>query len=165
MRMARPRGEAVYSRCMHLARPFLLAGVAGILALAAGCATDRPKAAEPIERLQVLSELSNGHLRLSCGTFCAASWRLARPSLKGLYDNQVWQDLAVDVARIGHASDLAYFYLARAAEATGHPRAAALYFKLSLASPNRCDGWLFNSCDGVQLPAEATAGLARVGGP
>jgi hypothetical protein len=143
----------------------VLACVAGTLALASGCATDRPKAAEPIERLQILSELSNGHLRLSCDTACAASWRLARPTLKGLYDNKVWPDLAVEVARIGHPSDLAYFYLARAAEANGHPRAAELYFKLSRASPNRCDGWLFNSCDGVQLPAEATAGLARVGSP
>ncbi len=154
---------------MQTARPcrltFTLACLAGALVLTTGCATDRPKAAEPIERLQVLSELSNGHLRLECNTACAASWRLARPRLKGLYENKVWQDLAVEVTRIGQPSDLAYFYLARAAEGLGHPRAAELYFKLSRASPSRCEGWIFNSCDGIQLPAEATAGLGRVGSP
>lgn len=130
----------------------------------AGCATERPRADEPLERHQLLAELASGRLRLGCDVSCAASWRLARAKLRGLYENKVWQELAVGVEQLSYGSDLGYFYLGRAAEETGSTRAAGLYYKLALAATNRCDGWLFNSCDGVKLPAEATAALARVAG-
>jgi hypothetical protein len=143
---------------------WLRLSVVPLFCLLLGCATERPKVDEPLERHQVLAELATGRLRLGCDVSCSASWRLARAKLRGLYDNKVWTELAVEVAQVGHGSDLAYFYLGRAAEETGSTRAAELYFKLSLAATNRCDGWLFNSCDGVKLPAEATAALARVAG-
>ncbi len=147
----------------HTRRRAGQAVVAGLLAAIAGCATERPRAVQPAEKLLIQTELAAGLLRLNCGSTCSASWQVARPTLRGLYDNRLWPDLAVEVARIGHDSDLAYFYLARAAEATGSPRAAELYFRLSRASTTRCDGWVFDRCDGVRLPDEATAGLARVG--
>lgn len=127
-----------------------------------GCATERPRTNEPVERYQVISELATGQLRLTCEVSCSGSWRLSRATLKGLYQNRVWQELAVAVAHVGYNADLAYFYLGRAAEETGSPRAAELYFRLALATASKCDGWLLNGCDGVKLPAEAAAALARV---
>ena len=137
----------------------LLAGLAGVIA---GCANDRPTVVRPLDRWEALKELSSGTLRLKCGTSCSGSWRLARSSLKGLYANKVWEDLVASVVYVGYESDLAYFYLARAAEETGSRKAADTYFRLALAATSRCDGWVFNGCDGVDLPKEATAGLARV---
>ncbi|NJN00772.1 MAG: hypothetical protein HC793_04140 [Aquincola sp.] len=144
-------------------KPWLAFGWAvWLLPALVGCATERPRTDEPLERHQVLTELAAGQLRLSCEFSCAATWRLERATLKGLYTNQLWGELAVGVARVGYTSDLAYFYLGRAAEELGKLRAAETYYRLALAATARCDGWLINSCDGVRLPNEATAALARV---
>ena len=133
-----------------------------LLPVLVGCATERPRTDEPLERHQVFTELAAGQLRLTCELSCAATWRLGRSTLKGLYANQLWGELAVGVARVGYTSDLAYFYLGRAAEELGSPKAAETYYRLALAATSRCDGWLLNSCDGIRLPTEATAALARV---
>lgn len=131
----------------------------------AGCATERSGTGDPIEQHQILTELDAGRLRLGCEMACAGSWRSARPALRGLHTQQVWSELVVEVARIGHPSDLAYYYLGRAAEARGRSSAAALYYRLALASTRACDGLIFNSCDGVRFPADAEAALARVSTP
>jgi hypothetical protein len=137
-------------------------GVAMLLATLLGCATERPRTAEPLERHQVLTELAAGQLRLRCELACAASWRLERSTLRGLYANKLWGELAVAVARVGYTSDLSYFYLGRAAEEMGNLKAAETYFRFALAATSRCNGWLLNGCDGAKLPAEAASGLSRV---
>ncbi len=144
--------------CSRLATALACGLVLGLSA----CATDRAGTTDPIEQHQITTELDAGRLRLACDLACAGSWRAARPALRGLHANQVWPELVIEVVRIGHHTDLAYYYLGRAAEARGRPQAAALYYRLALASTNPCDGLVFNSCDGIRFPADAQAGLARV---
>lgn len=135
--------------------------LAALLALAA-CATDRAGTDDPIEQHQITAELDAGRLRLKCGWSCAGTWRAARPALRGLHAQGLWPELTVEVARIGHDVNLGYFYLGRAAEGRGRPQAAAVYYRLALATTARCDGWVFDGCDGIRFPADAQAALARV---
>ncbi len=129
-----------------------------------GCATQQPGQPDAIARYDILGQVTQGQMRLGCGLACAASWRQARPTLAGLARNALWADLAVDVARIGYTLDLGYLYLARAAEGLGHPAAAITYYRLALASPSVCDGMVFDSCDGSQVPEEARTALDRLAG-
>jgi hypothetical protein len=143
---------------------FLAALIAALALGLTACATDRAGTDDPIEQHQIVTELEAGRLRLACDLACAGTWRAARKALRGLHEHGVWQELVVEVVRIGYASDLGYFYLGRAAEARGRPQAAAVYYRLALATPSKCDGLVFDSCDGIRFPADAQAALARIGG-
>jgi hypothetical protein len=136
-----------------------------LVALAlAGCATQQESTPDPMAQYQALAGLQNGQLRLVCGLSCAGSWSLARTALKGLHAHGLWADLATEVARIGFSTDLSYFYLARATEGLGKPQAADVYYRLALAGSRKCDGWVFDSCDGVNVPLQASAALDRLAG-
>lgn len=137
-----------------------LACVAALLMSA--CATQRDSATDPVGRYEVLKELETGQVRLACDWSCTGSWNGARKTASGLYRSQLWNDLAAEVVRVGYASDLTYFYLARSAEGLGKPAAAATYYRLALASGGKCDGIVFNSCDGIDVAAQVQAGLKRV---
>jgi hypothetical protein len=148
---------------LNCTRMFAALGSAIALGLTA-CATDRAGTEDPIEQHQILTELDAGRLRLACDLACAGTWRASRKALRGMNEHGVWQELAVEVVRIGHNADLGYFYLGRAAEARGRLQAAAVYYRLALATPSKCDGMVFDSCDGIRFPADAQAALARVSG-
>jgi hypothetical protein len=146
-------------------RVFAVLGCAIAVSLGlTACATNRAGTDDPIEQHQIVTELDAGRLRLTCDLACSGTWRAARKALRGLHEQGVWQELTVEVARIGYTSDLGYFYLGRAAEARGRPQAAAVYYRLALATPSKCDGMVFDSCDGIRFPADAQAALARVVG-
>jgi len=130
--------------------------------LLAACATQRDTATDPVGRYEVSKELETGQIRLSCDWSCTASWSSARKTASGLYRSQLWNDLAAEVVRVGYGSDLSYFYLARAAEGLGKNAAAATYYRLALASGNKCNGIVFNSCDGIDVAGQVQAGLKRV---
>lgn len=133
------------------------------LALALGaCATERAGTDDPIEQHQITAGLDNGRLRLTCELACSGSWRAARKVLRGLHEQGLWSELALEVVRIGHNTDLGYFYLGRAAEGRGRPQAAAVFYRFALATTAKCDGLIFDSCDGLRFPADAEAALARV---
>jgi hypothetical protein len=130
--------------------------------LLAACATQRDTATDPVGRYEVSKELETGQIRLGCDWSCTASWGGARKTALGLYRSQLWNDLAAEVVRVGYGSDLTYFYLARAAEGLGKNSAAAVYYRLALAAGNRCDGLVFNSCDGLDVNPQIQAGLKRL---
>lgn len=142
-----------------------VAGALMATLLAAGCATQRDTATEPVGRYEVTRELEAGQLRLDCDWACTGTWASARSKAAGLYRNQLWADLAAEVVRVGYGSDLTYFYLARAAEGLGRKPAAEIYYRLSMAAGNKCDGLLLNRCDGIDVPVQALAGLRRVQSP
>jgi len=145
----------------HCARALLVLALGFALV---GCATQRDGTPDPVARHEIIAALQSGQIRLGCEIGCAATWSLARKGLKGLHGNGLWQDLATEVARIGFNTDLAYFYLGRAAEGLGQAGAADTYYRLALASPRKCDGMLFDSCDGVDVTADARAALDRIAG-
>lgn len=130
--------------------------------LLAACATQRDSATDPVGRYEVSKELETGQIRLACDWSCSGSWNGARKTASGLFRSQLWNDLAAEVVRVGYGSDLTYFYLARAAEGLGKTAAAATYYRLALAAGTKCDGLVFNSCDGIDVAAQVQAGLKRV---
>jgi S1-C subfamily serine protease len=78
-----------------------------------------------------------------------------------LHDNKLWEDLSLEVIRIGYASDLSYFYLGRAAAGMGHAEVAKNYYRLGLSQTQLCDGWL-SSCDGFDFPHELRSQMANL---
>lgn len=109
----------------------------------------------------VRQAIASGEARLTCGLPCSGAWGAARARAKGYYDQALWQDLEALVAQVGHNDDLAYYYLAAAAEGQGRMAAASTYHRLALAAAIKCDG-LFDNCDGLDVPALAAAALERL---
>jgi len=77
-------------------------------------------------RVELGDDFKNGEARLGCQLHCAITWGLYRDRAKALYNARAWNDLALNVLRIGYADDLSYFYLGKAAEGLGHYRAAEI---------------------------------------
>lgn len=129
--------------------------------LLAGCAQVGPRNASGQQVVDWMATFRSGDLRLTCDTACSGAWGANRRTVKGYYDAQAWNDLVRAVALVGMRVDSGYFYLGRAAEATRHTEAARTYYRLALATTFKCAG-LINNCDGVDVPREASAGLARL---
>jgi hypothetical protein len=78
-----------------------------------GCATSPAKSptGEPITN--VIESLKKGDLRLDC-LLCGGTAGFYNKKIIGFFNNQLWNDLAIEIARIGYNEDLAYYYLGRA---------------------------------------------------
>lgn len=109
----------------------------------------------------VLAAVQQGDARLTCGGGCSGAWGAARRKAKNLYEHELWKDLAVHVANVGFSGNLTYFYLGRATEGMGNTDAAKTYYRLALANQYKCDAFI-NNCDGLNVPSEARAALARL---
>lgn len=89
-------------------------------------------------------------------------------TMRSLYANQQWMDLASNVLRINFKMDINYFYLGRSAEALGAYGAAGAYYNeaLKLASSeereDRCSTHLSEWCSGVDLPSELPRHIERM---
>jgi hypothetical protein len=79
-----------------------------------------------------------------------------------LYRQGLWPDLAQKVLAANYEWDLAYLYLARAAEGLGSSEAAITYYKLASASKTRCAGYGPSYCDGLDVSALVSQGLERL---
>ena len=132
-----------------------------VACLLAGCAQVGPRNASGQQVVDWMATFRSGDLRLTCDTACSGAWGANRRTVKGYYDAQAWNDLVRAVALVGMRVDSGYFYLGRAAEATRHTEAARTYYRLALSTTFKCAG-LINNCDGVDVPREASAGLARL---
>lgn len=135
-------------------------GLALLVVGLTACATHRDAIEDPVNLYVMAKSVETGQTRLACGMTCYGSWTAARSRAKGLHQQALWVDLASEVTRVGYASDLTYYYLGRAADGLGARAAASTYYRLALASDNRCAGMLFSSCDGIDVPAMARAALA-----
>lgn len=136
-----------------------LAVVLGLAAVLAGCSHGgvRDDAGRPVA--DVHGAFMRGELRLRCGLGCAAAWGAERPTWVGLYRNQLWGDLALHVADVNFQGDVQYFYLGRSAEGMGYYKAASTYYRLARATVFKCRA---ETCDGLNVPAQVNAGLARI---
>ncbi len=101
---------------------------------------------------------------MNCDTSCAGSWGYSRKTFKGLYEQKLWKDLAIEVARVGFRSDQTYFYLGQAAEGLGNTEAARTYYKLGLVS-HKCNGFVVNNCDGFVFPKDILDAMNRLPPP
>jgi tetratricopeptide (TPR) repeat protein len=112
-------------------------------------------------RAELTDDFKNGNARLGCGVNCAATFAYNRSTLKRYYDQDLWNDLAVNVLGIGYGSDISYFYLGRAAEGLGYITAADTYYRLSLASELKCVV-VVDVCEGFAFPRDAESRLADI---
>lgn len=122
-----------------------------LIPIIAGCASTGSHTSSGKEITNIQESLSKGEIRLTCDTACSGSWGAKRKEMKSLYENELWEDLATTVARLGFRSDQTYYYLGRSAEGLGHIDAARTYYKLAKSS-YKCDGFPFNNCDGLVFP-------------
>ena len=143
-------------------KTLLRCGVVGVTSLALiNCAQTGSSAKLEDARTIHLTALANGKARLTCETTCLIAWSSASKKIKALHDNKLWEDLAVEVSKIGYASDLTYYYLGRAAAGLGHTDAAKDYYRLGLSQTQHCDGW-FSSCEGFEFPSDLRVQLASL---
>ncbi len=129
-----------------------------------GCASTGIQTSTGEQATNVIAVFERGEARLNCEVSCSGGWGSARRQAKKLYEQGLWSDLAIEVARVGFKAELTYFYLGRAAEELGHTDAARTYYKLGLASSYKCAG-IFNNCDGLVFPNEILAAINRLPAP
>ncbi len=116
---------------------------------------------------QLMRSLQAGQAVLDCQTACSLSWASDLNRFARLDAQSDWHGLAIGVMQDGYASDLAYYYLGRAAEGLGADQAALRYYRVSGAiatGPNsalKCNGDL-NLCNGVTLPDALYARIQTV---
>jgi outer membrane protein OmpA-like peptidoglycan-associated protein len=125
-----------------------------------GCASQMPQGIDGKPVFDVMNSLKKGDLRLNCNVTCSGKWGGERKSAKKLYDNQLWNDLAVKVANVGYKINQNYYYLGSAAEGLGYQDAAITYYKLALTSLE-CGGFL-DICDGLVFPNVVDDALKRI---
>jgi len=125
-----------------------------------GCATSGSYTPAGVSITDVRAALGRGEIRLTCETSCSGAWGTYRDKMKALYDNKLWNDLAILVAKLGFESDQTYYYLGRSAEGLGYIDAALTYYRLAQAS-FKCDG-IINNCDGLAFPNDIDKALERL---
>lgn len=90
-----------------------------LIPIIAGCASTGSHTSSGREIANIQESLSKGEIRLTCDTACSGSWGAKRKEMKSLYENELWEDLASTVARLGFRSDQTYYYLGRSAKDWG----------------------------------------------
>lgn len=137
------------------------AGLVGLGCLVlAGCAA-QPAAVTPAE---AVAQLRTGRPLLTCREACLVAWQRAEPQAVQLAVGARWADLAALALRIGYQDDLSLYYLGRAAEGLGYPRAAASYYRQSSALSGTsisCRN-LSRMCGGMIFPRAALLRLAAL---
>jgi hypothetical protein len=123
-----------------------------------GCASNGIQSPSGESAPNVLQVFKDGDVRLNCQLSCSGAWGWTRRNAKSLYNNALWKDLAIEVAKVGFQVDQTYYYLGRAAEGLGYLSAAQTYYKLALASDYKCAG-IINNCDGLVFPRDILARL------
>ena len=124
-----------------------------------GCPAD-PRNLNHADFRQTLDTFRRGETRLLSSVATAPRWGLNRSRLRALHNAQQWRELAVRVAMIDHNEDLSWYYLGRAAEGMGYRRAARDYYRQAQTATLKCEGALFNNCDGVHVLSRSIQRLA-----
>lgn len=112
-------------------------------------------------------DFKRGQARLSCGNDCAIKFQTNQKDLARLHAQRNWEGLAREVLDIGYRQDISWHYLGIAAEGLGYAAAARQYYGQAVAlarhKETHCEGSILNLCNGIKLPGEAEAALARLG--
>jgi len=130
-------------------------------ALLAGCSTPSAPSVN-VDEAMLLVQVGRPVLR--CRADCLAAWRAAAPQAEQDLARQRWRDLAESLIRVNYQDDLTLYYLGRAAEGLGYPKAAASYYRQSMefsGTSGSC-AYLSRQCGGVTLPRDAALRLATL---
>jgi Zn-dependent protease with chaperone function len=108
----------------------------------------------------------SGEAVLGCEN-CVLGFSNRADKLKALDARGDWEGLAREVLDVGYSQDIAWYYLGRAAEGQGLREAARRYYQhaanLARHKETHCKGVFTDLCNGVRLPEQAEAALARLG--
>ncbi len=131
-----------------------------------GCA-NKYDAVTPDVQAGMLADLRAGKLNLDCGLNCRITWDTQVAGIHALDLSEHWNDLAVQVMKIGYGNDLAYYYLGQAAQGLGYQQAAIGYYNYALALTNgtnplvKCGAATSgNTCQGVDIAASVPVLIA-----
>lgn len=111
------------------------------------------------------NKFKRGEAVLNCTVACGFGNGSNRDSIKELYLNHRWKDLAIVVIKVNYEKNLNYFYLGKAAEELGYKDAAKIYYKNAIdlsSTSKRCDFVFKYQCNGIEVLKEAQDGLDRV---
>lgn len=107
----------------------------------------------------------SGEAVLECDN-CVLSFSNRADKLKTLDARGDWEGLAREVLDVGYSQDIAWYYLGRAAEGQGLHEPARRYYQhaanLARHKETHCKGVFSDLCNGVRLPEQAEAVLARL---
>lgn len=123
---------------------------------------------EPKIQDGLLERFISGESQLECGLACSHTYGSNRRMLTKLYDSEQYQELALEVLKIGYGIDQAWYYLGRAAEGLGYTETALKYYRISLEGPwagGRCGPnrpSLLNVCDGLNVHQASMNGISRL---
>lgn len=127
-----------------------------IALLLSACASNGPSIASGSFPPSSFESFLNGQIRLECKLSCAGKFGLNLPEMHNLYTTEKWNSLSSLVMEIGENMNIAYYYLGRAAEGLGKPKAAETYYLLSDSSPHvfsmDAKAWFFRMLPEKDLP-------------
>lgn len=105
-----------------------------------------------------MEQFQHGTLKLTCDE-CSSAFLLSSSGLRDKYAAQDWRGLAQEVIKTNYAFDLAYYYLAAAADGYGYRGASRGYAKeavrLSATQEQACAKAYVLSCNGIEVRREA----------
>ena len=139
--------------------------IAMATALLGGCASQFGDAT-PERRQAMLQDFRDGKAELTCRIACQFTYSRALSSLHVMHQTQDWAGLSENILRIGYSNDLSYYYLGRAAEGLGYPRAALRYYQISggIATGDERMAKCAASaeCNGIELPRALQPRMAMI---
>jgi hypothetical protein len=144
---------------------FTLLALVVLAAVVGGCVTKQDNSM-PVMRVDgsLVETVRSGKATLGCGTDqCERAWNARRRFASEYVRQMRWAELAATVLATDYASDLTYFYLARAADGLGAPRASLAYYnqaRQQANGPRTCQRTA--SCDGVDVAAQAVAAATAI---
>ncbi len=147
----------------HRERPRLLdLGLAALIAaagiIATGCASVAPSPGDEARRFD---DFASGSFAFSSSASGGETFDGMRPILNSHFHSENWLALARGLLAIGYDQDLAYFYLAQAAEGLGFPDAAVHYYQAAISTRSKCAS-IENRCDGIDLPDAALTQIRQL---
>jgi hypothetical protein len=124
---------------------------------------------DPAQRQAALAAFHSGTAVMTCGNGlqCGLRWGAARSNAQSFAQARQWDNLAELILSTGYDEDLAWYYLAEAAQGLGDYDAARVYYNTAasraVAGGNfACSVGIVDTCDGVTLPNDAEAMLAEL---
>lgn len=122
-----------------------------------------------VEKDRLYSDFLEGKAKLESESVSAAGkWGTQRRKLFSEYNEEKWELLAKHVLLYDHPTDLAYFYLGRAAEGLGYYKASIFYYQIAKAiatgktdEGRACDG-IVNTCNGFTFPNDIDHRLSYI---
>ena len=141
-----------------MAKPLLFAVAAATLLGACAPVPEVPRTASP----DLLESVRKGAVELTCSSSaCERVWLARVEQAANLTTQARWAELSVLLTVTNYSSDLGYYFLGRAADGLGGPRAAAHNYEAAKAELNgdrSCEK--IGLCRGLNIPAVIDAELA-----